>query len=132
MAPRKSKAKTQVEEVPDLAKGWKKCKMTETDVQELENIKMLQSQALIQWRPAKGQDRPYEGTHGTVLFRDFVECSLAVPISDFFQALLQFWGIQLHHLTPQSIPHLSIFTHLCEAFLGILPHFHFFQHFFYL
>jgi len=26
--------------------------------------------------------------------------------------------------------HLSIFTHFCEAFLGILPHFHLFQHFF--
>jgi hypothetical protein len=33
-------------------------------------------------------------------------------------------------LTPQSILHLSIFTHFCEAFLGILPHFHLFQHFF--
>jgi len=38
----------------------------------------------------------------------------------------------LHHLTPQSILHLSIFTHFCEAFLGILPHFHLFQHFFIL
>ena len=38
----------------------------------------------------------------------------------------------MHHLTPQSILHLSIFTHFCEAFLGILPHFHLFQHFFIL
>jgi hypothetical protein len=28
--------------------------------------------------------------------------------------------------------HLSIFTHLCEAFIGVLPHFHLFQHFFFL
>jgi len=28
--------------------------------------------------------------------------------------------------------HLSIFTHFCEAFIGILPHFHLFQHFFIL
>ena len=28
--------------------------------------------------------------------------------------------------------HLSIFTHFCEAFLGILPHFYLFQHFFFL
>ena len=52
--------------------------------------------------------------------------------SEFFYALLQFWGIQLHHLTPQSILRLSIFTHFCEAFLGILPHFHLFQYFFIL
>jgi len=36
----------------------------------------------------------------------------------------------LHHLTPQSVLYRSIFTHFCEAFLGILPHFHLFQHFF--
>ena len=73
-----------------------------------------------------------EGTLETVVFRDFVERGLALPVSEFLYALLQFWGIQLHHLTPQSILHLSIFTHFCEAFLGILPHFHLFQHFFIL
>ena len=73
-----------------------------------------------------------EGTLETVMFRDFVECGLTLPVSEFFYRLLQFWGIQLHHLTPQSILHLSIFTHFCEAFLGILPHFHLFQHFFFL
>ena len=29
---------------------------------------MLQSRALILWCPAEGEDRPYEGTHETVLF----------------------------------------------------------------
>ena len=66
------------------------------------------------------------------MFRDFVECGLTLPVSEFFYRLLQLWGIQLHHLTPQSILHLSIFIHFCEAFLGILPHFHLFQHFFFL
>jgi len=92
----------------------------------------LQSQAVIQWRAAEGEDYPLKGTFKTVMFRDFVECGLAVPVSKFFHALLHFCGIQLHHLTPQSILHLSIFTHFCEAFLGILPHFYLFQHFFIL
>ena len=73
-----------------------------------------------------------EGTLETIVFRDFVEHGLALPVSEFFHALLQFSGIKLHHLTPQSILHLSIFTYFCEAFLGILPHFHLFQHFFIL
>ena len=93
---------------------------------------LLQSQAVIQWRAAEGEDHPYEGTFETVMFHNFIEHGLAVPISEFFHALLQFWGIQLHHLTPQSILHLSIFTYFCEAFLGILPHFHLFQYFFIL
>ena len=36
-------------------------------------------------------------------------------------------GIQLHHLTPNSILHITIFVQLCEAFLGILPHFDLFK-----
>ena len=106
--------------------------MSEAAVQELEDIRLVQSCDLIQWCPAEGEDRPYDGTLEIVIFWDFVEHGLAVSISDFFQALLHFWEILLHHLTPQSILHLSIFTHLSEAFLGVLPHFHFFQYFFYL
>ena len=87
---------------------------------------------MIQWRAGEGEDYPMEGTLETIVFRDFVERGLALPVSEFLYALLQFWGIQLHHLTPQSILHFSIFTHFCEAFLGILPHFHHFQHFFVL
>ena len=55
---------------------------------------------------------------------------LAVPTSNFFRGLLHFWGIQLHHLTPNSILHIAIFTHLCQAFLGIKSYFKFFHHFF--
>ena len=87
---------------------------------------------MIQWHAGEGEDYPMEGTLETVVFRDFVERGLALPVSEFFYALLQFSGIQLHHLTPQSILHLSIFTHFCEAFLGVLPLFHLFQHFFIL
>ena len=95
-------------------------------------MKILQSRAIIQWRDAEGEDPPYEGTLEFVIFRDFVERGLAILIFDFLQALLRFWGIQLHHLTPQSILHLSIFTHLCEAFLGVEPQFHLFHCFFFL
>jgi len=113
-----------------MSSGWRKSKMSEAAVQELENLGLLQAQGVIQWRAGEGEDCPMEGTLETVVFRDFVERGLALPVSEFFYGLLLFWGIQLHHLTPQFILHLSIFTHFCEAFLGILPHFHVFQHFF--
>ena len=41
-------------------------------------------------------------------------------------------GVQVHHLTPNSILYISTFVHLCEAFLGIAPHFDLFQYFFHL
>jgi len=130
MAPKKSKSKLDVEEVADLSTGWRKSKMSEAAVRELEDMKLLQSQVVILWHEAEGEEYPFEATFETVMFRDFIERGLAVPVSESFDALLQLWGIQLHHLTPQSILHLSIFTHFCEAFLGVLPHFHLLQHFF--
>ena len=130
MAPKKDKSKVEEEAVANMSTGWRKSKMSEAAFQEWENLGLLQSRGVIQWRAGEGEDYPMEGTLETVVFRDFVEHDLALPVSEFFYALLQFWGIQLHHLTPQSILHLSIFTHFCEAFLGILPHFHLFQHFF--
>jgi hypothetical protein len=34
------------------------------------------------------------------------------------------------HLAPNSITIITTFIHLCEAFLGITPHFHLWRHFF--
>jgi len=59
----------------------------------------------------------------SVVFHPHVLRGLDFPISNFFRGLLHHWGIQVHHLTPNSILHISIFVHLCEAFLGIEPHF---------
>ena len=130
MAPKKDRSKAEDGADANMSTGCRKSKMSESLVQELENMGLLQAQGVIQWRAGEGEDYPMEGTLETIVFRDFVERGLALPMSEFFYALLQFWRIQLHHLTPQSILHISIFTHFCEAFLGILPHFHLFQHFF--
>ena len=36
---------------------------------------------------------------------------------------LEFYGLQLHHLTPASILHIAGFVALCELFLGVEAHF---------
>ena len=100
MAPKKSKSKVDDEEITNLSTGWRKSKMFEIAVQELETMGLLQSQAMIQWHAGEGEDYHFEGTLETVVFRDFMECGLAIPVSKFFHALLHFWEIQLHHLTP--------------------------------
>jgi hypothetical protein len=53
----------------------------------------------------------------------FLIRGLALPISRFFRSLLDFYRLNLTHLNPNSILRVSVFVHLCEAFLGILPHF---------
>lgn len=46
--------------------------------------------------------------------------------------LLNYYKIRLIHQNPNSILHLSIFINLCEANLGIDPHFNLFHYFFHL
>ena len=126
MAPKKSKRQTSEKEAT-MADGWKKSKLSEAAISSLVSRHLLQSRTLIQWQPAEGHGRPSEKTSEIVLFKAFVERSLAIPACDFLRCLLFFWGIQLHHLTPDSILHIAIFAQLCEAFLGIYPHFDLFK-----
>jgi hypothetical protein len=46
-----------------------------------------------------------------------------VPSHRFLYLLLQFYGLELHHLTPSGILHVAAFMTLCEAYMGIEPHF---------
>jgi hypothetical protein len=50
-----------------------------------------------------------------------------MSVSSFMEGLLYYYKIQLHHLTPQSMLHISVFVHFCEAFLRVEPHFQFFH-----
>ena len=99
MAPKKNKSKVEEETITNMSTGWRKSKMSESLVRELENMGLLQLQGVIQWRAGEGEDYPMECTLETVMLRDFVDRGLALPVSKFFYRLLQFWGIQLHHLT---------------------------------
>jgi len=110
-----------------MADGWKKSKLSEAAISSLVSRHLLQSRALIQWQSAEGHGRPFEKTFEIVLFKAFVERGLAIPACDFLRSLLFFWGVQLHHLTPDSVLHIAIFVQLCEAFLGIHPHFDLFK-----
>ena len=92
----------------------------------------MPSESVIQWRPAFGDARPFENTGEIIGFVPYFERGLGLPSSNFFSGLLYYYGIQLHHLTPNSFVHMSVFVHLCEAFLGIEPHFDLFHHLFHL
>jgi hypothetical protein len=81
MTPKKSKR-----EVETLVIRWKKCKLSEDGIYSLVEDRILRTRAIIQWRSADGEDRPYEGTNEIVLFRSFVERGLAIPTSDFFRS----------------------------------------------
>jgi hypothetical protein len=56
-------------------------------------------------------------------FEAFHERGFGVPATWFLQALLLYYQLELHHLMSGSILHLAAFMMLCEAYLGVDPHF---------
>src|SRR3954468_18988455 len=57
-----------------------------------------------------------------VCFQAFFHRGLALPLHHFVHGLLYSYRVQLHDLTPNGILHIACFITLCEAFLGIYPH----------
>jgi hypothetical protein len=111
------------EETKTANSDWTYSKCSRNDLLRLVSKGLLQEKNVVQWRLTFRQSYPQENVAKIILFQHFVERGLALPASDFFRGLLYFNGLQLHHLNPNSIAHLAIFVHLCEAFLGTEPHF---------
>jgi hypothetical protein len=63
-------------------------------------------------------------------FVSFHERGFGVPASRFMQALLHFYGVELHNFNPNSIAQATIFAVVCEGFLGIDPHWDLWTHLF--
>jgi hypothetical protein len=55
-----------------------------------------------------------------------------VPSHKFLRLLLQFYGLELQHLTPLGILHMAAFVTLYEAYMGIEPHFNLWNYFFHV
>jgi hypothetical protein len=61
---------------------------------------------------------------------EFYERGFGVLSHQFLCSLLQFYDLELHHLTPLGILHMTAFVTLCEAYMGIEPHFNLWNYFF--
>lgn len=48
-----------------------------------------------------------------VVVENFIRCGFLPPPSEFLLLILNFYGLSLLHLNPNSIAFLSIFAHLC-------------------
>jgi hypothetical protein len=68
------------------------------------------------------ESRPNPPAGFIVMFSAFLFHGLSLPAHEFLWCLLFSYGIQLWRLTPNSVLHLAIFITICEAFLGIDPH----------
>jgi hypothetical protein len=67
-----------------------------------------------------------------MVFVSFFQRGFGLPVCDFLCGLLDNYQIELVYLNPNSILHIAIFVHLCEAYLGIPPNFPLFKNYFFL
>jgi hypothetical protein len=110
-------------------------KPSATDKNEICKLIMshfLPNREVLQWRPVTGEDIPTPNTNKIVVFTSFFQHGFGLPICDFLCGLLDHYQIDLVHLNPNSIRQISIFVHLCEAYLGIPLTFSLFKNYFFL
>jgi hypothetical protein len=104
--------------------------VTKEQIQSLVDCGLLRPKSQVGWRAAEGEAFTTEGTGKTVVFLVHIERGFGILAGDFLRGLLHFYRIELVHLAPNSITIIATFIHLCEAYLGIAPHFHLWRHFF--
>jgi hypothetical protein len=60
----------------------------------------------------------------------FYEWGFGAPSHRLLCSLLLFFSLELHHLTTSGILHMVAFVTLCEAYMGVEPHFNLWNYFF--
>ena len=73
MAPKKSSKGKGVAAEPTRYEGWVPSKCSDSDLEILVSDGLLPAKSVIQWRPALGEDRPYENTGEIVAFAPYFE-----------------------------------------------------------
>ena len=83
-----------------------------------------------EWLLPGKEDLPSLPDGYVVSFTHFHERGFTTPAHRFLRGLLHYYKIELQHLNPNGIQHMTAFIALCEGFLGISPHFDLWRHFF--
>lgn len=113
-------------------KEWVSSIMGKPAINFLVEAGVLPDQAATGWRPAAGQPFPMPNTNELVVFEDFFWHGFGLPAHPFLRDLIEYYGVSLCNLHPNTILHISIFINFCESCLGIQSHFSMFCHFFWL
>ncbi|KAK1612054.1 hypothetical protein QYE76_035727 [Lolium multiflorum] len=98
---------------------WERSKISSQDINLLKKLGISKKPKALCFPSEESYPTPPMGYR--VSFVDHLIRGLSAPIHPFLRGLLFVYGLQLHHLTPNSILHISIFITLCEAFLGVQP-----------
>jgi hypothetical protein len=123
---------------------WGKAGCSEESIRRWTAPDVFRPGELLEWRaPARDstpsppstteeeeEEEEEDDRQFVVLSLNHVMCGLRTDASDFLLRVLDHYGVEWCHLTPNSITALSVFAHLCEAYLGVPPTVEVFAHFY--
>jgi hypothetical protein len=102
------------------APNWVPSSFDEADLKKAKKEGFLPTLVTVVFPGDEVVPSPLEGYR--VMFLAFLLHGLCLPAHEFLHGLLFVYGVQLHQLMPNSLLHIACFITLCEAFLGINPH----------
>ncbi|KAE8803944.1 hypothetical protein D1007_20099 [Hordeum vulgare] len=82
---------------------------------------MLTPTTLVAAQVPGAEAAPTPEKDEVVVFEEHFYRGFGLPASQFFARVVTFFGLQPHHLAPNTILQLASFIVLCEGFLGIEP-----------
>jgi hypothetical protein len=109
-----------------------KCHVKDAHVLALEREGIVAPKAESQWRKHHKALVPAPSKTEVLILETHIERGFSMQPSHFFSNLLQFYGLQLHHIAPNSLVSMEGYAALCEGYLGILPRVDLFQLFFFV
>ena len=110
---------------------WERCSVPHCELVVLQSKGLLPPAYMVPVRVGlatysggeQAESTPDPSKGERVCFVSYLIRGLGFPIHPFLRGILEFYGLQLHNLTPASILHIAGFVALCELFLGIEAHF---------
>ena len=110
---------------------WERCFVSHSQLAKLQTQGFLPPADLVPVRAgmtsfkggAQTENFPNLSRGEGVCFVPFLLRGVGFPIHPFLRGLLEYYGLQLHSLTPASILHIAGYVALCELFLGCEAHF---------
>jgi hypothetical protein len=96
---------------------FKPSSMDESELLALVENHLLPNRAMLQWRPVKGEGIPIPNTNEIMVLFSFFQHGFGLPTCEFLRGLLHYYQIEPVHLNHNSILQITIFVHLCEAYL---------------
>ena len=110
---------------------WCRSNITLQRVEGLVRCGLLYARtAAEEWRLPGDEDVPSPPDGYVMSFAHFHERGFTTPAHKFLRGLLNYYKVELQHLTPNGVQHIVAFIALCEGFLGISPHFDLWRYFF--